>query len=107
MPINYVEVEVSKLKGRKKFPLWMKISVGLLAFFIFSTAVLTLYFYPRVKVLAQDAEIISSNTQLLKKSIEKQDVTKAKHIVLKIRSDLKKTKKDIKNIGILAYIPVV
>lgn len=107
MPINYVEVEVSKLKGRKKFPLWMKITVGLLAFLIFSTAVLTLYFYPRVKVLAQDAEIISSNTQLLKKSIEKQDVTKAKKIVLKIRSDLKKTKKDLKNIGVLAYIPVV
>ena len=107
MPINYVEVEASKLKGRKKFPLWMKISVGLLAFLIFSTAVLTLYFYPRVKVLAQDAEIISSNTQLLKKSIEKQDVTKAKKIVLKIRSDLKKTKKDLKNIGVLAYIPVV
>ena len=107
MPINYVEVEASKLKGRKKFPLWMKISVGLLAFLIFSTAVLTLYFYPRVKVLAQDAEIISSNTQRLKKSIEKQDVTKAKKIVLKIRSDLKKTKKDLKNIGVLAYIPVV
>lgn len=107
MPINYIEVEASKFKGRKKFPLWMKISVGLLAFLILSTAVLTLYFYPRVKVLAQDAEIISSNTQLLKKSIEKQDVTKAKKIVLEIRSDLKKTKTDLKNIGILAYIPVV
>ena len=107
MPINYIEVEASKLKRKIKFPLWMRISVGLLILLIVFTAALTLYFYPRFTVLAQDVEVISSNTQLLKKSIEKQDVTKAKKIVLEMRSDLKKTKNDLKNIGILAYIPVV
>ena len=72
MPINYVEVEEKKPRKKLKFPLWMRISTGVFVFLIIFTAALTIYFYPRVRVLAEDARVISSKTELLKKNIEEQ-----------------------------------
>ncbi|HEX7456010.1 MAG TPA: DUF4012 domain-containing protein [Candidatus Nanoarchaeia archaeon] len=107
MPITHVEIEGEKLaKRRRKLP-WLKIFLGVFVTLFLITSAATVYFYPKIKVLAADLDKVSSQTQVVKKAVEEQNVTGAKESVLDLRDDLEKTQKDLSKLKIVSWVPII
>ncbi|MCH7541766.1 DUF4012 domain-containing protein [Patescibacteria group bacterium] len=107
MPITHVDIESTKISKKSRRRPWVKISIGLIVFLILAISVTSAYFYPKVKVLSQDINKISSKAEILQETIEKQDVTKARKVVVELKSDLEKTKKDLNELKLVGYIPII
>src|SRR3989344_127192 len=106
MPITHIDIESKKIDKKGRRPRWWKILLVVVGSFVLLTSIVTVYLYPKVRVLAKDAEKVSSQSRSVQKNIEKQDVAVVKDEFLQLRSDLKKTQTDVEQLAIIGKLPL-
>ena len=72
MPITHIDIESRKVDKKSRRPSWWKIFLVVVGSFVLLTSIVTVYLYPKVRVLAKDAEKVSSQSRSVQKNIEKQ-----------------------------------
>jgi len=107
MPITHIDIESRKVDKKSRRPSWWKIFLVVVGSFVLLTSIVTVYLYPKVRVLAKDAEKVSSQSRSVQKNIEKQDVAVVKDEFLQLRSDLKKTQTDLEQLAIIGKLPLI
>src|SRR3990172_12441939 len=101
MPITHIDIESKKIDKKSHRPPWRKILLVVVGSFVLLTSIVTVYLYPKIRVLAKDVEEVSNQARAVQKNIEKQDVVVVKDEFLQLRQDLKKTQTDLSQLAII------
>ena len=107
MPITHIDIESKKIDKKGRRPRWWKILLVVVGSFVLLTSIVTVYLYPKIRVLAKDVEEVSNQARAVQKNIEKQDVVVVKDEFLQLRQDLKKTQTDLSQLAIIGKLPLI
>ncbi|OGY21668.1 MAG: hypothetical protein A2126_01865 [Candidatus Woykebacteria bacterium GWB1_45_5] len=107
MPITHVTLDGEKLVRGKRKGKWLKIFLTTFLVLFILVAAPSVYFYPKVKTLSADLNLVSQGSQKVQKAIEVQDIAKAKEEVSGLHSSLRKTETDLEKLHLVGRLPLV